>query len=70
MITIWGVFKMLCGLLSTIKIMGNILVLWAVTFYMAALLVGMFTNHSWKNVAIFWGLLAVGSVFFGIALTL
>ena len=50
--------------------MGNILVLWAIGFYLAAFLVGMFTNHSWKNVVIIWGLLAVGSVLFGIALTL
>ena len=50
--------------------MGNILVFWAAGFFLTAIIVGMFTEHSWKYVATTWGLLAVGSIFFGIALTL
>lgn len=50
--------------------MGNILVLWAAGFSLAAIIVGVFTEHNWKTVATTWGLLAVGSVFFGIALIL
>ena len=51
-------------------IMNTILVLVAAIFLMAAILVGSFTENTWKNCAITWALLAVGVVIFGIVLTL
>ena len=50
--------------------MANVSMLVAVTFFVLALIVALTTNHSWRNVGITWGLLAIGCVFFGIALTL
>ena len=51
-------------------IMNTILVLVAAIFLVAAILVGSFTENTWKNCAITWALLAVGVVIFGIVLTL
>lgn len=50
--------------------MGTILVLVAVTFFVAAIIVGSMTNNSWRNVGITYALLVIGIVFFSIALTI
>ena len=50
--------------------MNTILVLVAAAFFVAAILVGAFTENTWRNCAIAWALLAVGVVIFGIVLTL
>lgn len=50
--------------------MSNCMVLMAVMFFMAAIIVGLFTENNWRNTAITWGLLSVGAVLFGLVLTL
>ena len=50
--------------------MNNILTLIAVAFFVAAIIVGTFTESTWRNTAITWALLSVGAVMFGITLTL
>lgn len=42
----------------------------AAVFFIAAIIVGSITDNTWKNVGITWGLLSIGIVLFGIALTL
>ena len=60
----------IAGLGITVGNMGNILALWAVGFSLAAILVGMFTENTWKNTGITWALVLIGAVLLGIALTL
>ena len=50
--------------------MATTLVLIAVAFFVAAIIVGSVTNNSWKSVGFTYGLLSVGAALFGIALTL
>lgn len=50
--------------------MVNVFMLVAVAIIVAAIIVAISTDNSWRNVGITWGLLAIGAVFFGIALTL
>ena len=50
--------------------MANVFMLIAVAIIAAAIIVAISTDNSWRNVGITYGLLAIGSVFFGIALTL
>ena len=50
--------------------MSQYCVMLAMVIWMVAIAFACFTDNSWKNVGISWGLLAVGSMFFGIALTL
>jgi len=50
--------------------MNNILVLIAVMFFVAAIIVGTFTENTAKNLLITWGLLAIGGTLFGIGITL
>ena len=50
--------------------MANIVMLVAIAIIVAAIIVAISTDNSWRNVGITWGLLAIGSVLFGIALTL
>ena len=50
--------------------MANVFMLVAGTIIIAAIIVAISTDNSWRNVGITWGLLAIGCVFFGIALTL
>ena len=50
--------------------MGNILVLWAVGFFLAAILVGFFTENTWRNAGIAWAILSIGIILFAIALAL
>ena len=50
--------------------MNNMVLLVAVMFFVAAIIVGSVTDNTWKNAALTWGLLSVGSVLFGIVLTL
>lgn len=53
----------------TLTNMGNIIVMVAVIFFVAAIIVGSITDNTWKNVGITWGLLSIGIVLFGITLT-
>lgn len=48
----------------------DILMLIAVTVFSIGGLCALLMKPSWKAVAISWGLLAVGCVFFGIGLTI
>ena len=50
--------------------MANVFMLVAVAIFVVTIIVAISTNHSWRNVGITWCLLAIGCVFFGIALTL
>jgi hypothetical protein len=50
--------------------MATYLVIIAMVIWMVAIAFASLTNNSWKNVGISWGLLVLGSLFFGIALTL
>ena len=50
--------------------MSTITLTLAVIFLVAAVLVGSFTENTWKNCGITWTLLAIGSTLFGITLTL
>ena len=50
--------------------MNNLLILIAVGFFLAAIIVGTFTDNTWKNTAITWTLLFIGSITFGIVLTI
>ena len=50
--------------------MANVFMLIAGAVIVAAIIVAISTDNSWRNVGITWGLLAIGCVFFGIALTL
>ena len=50
--------------------MNSIITLIAVVFFMAAILVGIFSNNTWKSVSIVYALLAIGGAIFGFALTL
>jgi hypothetical protein len=50
--------------------MENILITVAVIFFVAAVLVGSFTESTWKNTGITWALLSIGIILFGIILTL
>ena len=50
--------------------MANVFMLIAVAIFVVTLIVAIFTDNSWRNVGISWGLLAIGCMFFGIALTL
>ena len=50
--------------------MANILVLCAVVIWMVTIAFASFSNHSWRNVGISWGLMALGAALFGTALTL
>ena len=50
--------------------MANIVMLVAIAIFVVTLIVAISTDNSWRNVGITYGLLALGIVFFGIALTL
>jgi len=50
--------------------MNNVMILAAVIFCVAAVLTGTFTENSWRNTGITWGLLSIGATLFGIGLTL
>ena len=50
--------------------MGTILVIMAVILGVAAITFGILSEDTWKNLGITWGLLALGWLLFGIALTL
>lgn len=50
--------------------MADLFVILAVTVFVIGLFVALKTDHSWKSVALVWGILALGSVLFGIGLTL
>lgn len=50
--------------------MNSIITLIAATFFIVAILVGIFSENTWKNVGVVYALLAVGSAIFGFALTL
>lgn len=50
--------------------MANILVLVAAIFFVAAIIVAVTTDNSWKHTITTWVILGIGCVFFGIALTL
>jgi hypothetical protein len=50
--------------------MNTVMIILAVIFLVAAILVGSFTENTWRNTAITWGLLSVGAVLFGFVLTL
>jgi hypothetical protein len=50
--------------------MANVFVLIAVAIFVVTIIVAISTDNSWRNVGITWGLLTIGCVFFGIALTL
>jgi hypothetical protein len=49
--------------------MSNIIVMVAVIFFVAAIIVGSIADNTWKNVGITWGFLSIGAILFGIALT-
>ena len=51
-------------------IMANTLVIIAVVIWLVTIAFACLTDHSWRNVGITWGLIVLGAVFFGIALTL
>ena len=51
-------------------IMNNIMTLIAVAFFVAAIIIGTFTENTWKNTVITWVLLSIGATVFGITLTL
>ncbi len=61
-----GCLRLFC---LTLTNMGNIIVMVAVIFFVAAIIVGSITDNTWKNVGITWGLLSIGIVLFGITLT-
>lgn len=50
--------------------MNNLLALIAVGFLLAAIIIGTFTESTWKNTVITWALLSIGAAVFGIVLTL
>lgn len=50
--------------------MSTITLTLAAIFLVAAILVGSFTENTWKNCIRTWTLLAIGSALFGITLTL
>ena len=50
--------------------MTNIIMLIALALIVAAIIVALVTDNSWKNVAITWSLLGTGATIFGIALTI
>ena len=50
--------------------MNTITLLIAVIFFVAAIIIGSFSDNTWKNTAITWALLSVGITMFGITLTL
>lgn len=50
--------------------MANVFMLIAGAIFIVTIIVAISTDNSWRNVGITWGLLAIGCVFFGIALTL
>ena len=50
--------------------MSTITLTLAAIFLVAAILVGSFTESTWKNVGYTWGLLALGATMFGITLIL
>lgn len=50
--------------------MAQYLVITAMLIWMVGIAFACFTDNSWKNTGISWGLLVFGCVFFGIALTL
>lgn len=58
------------GLEIIVGNMAQILVMIAMLIWMVGIAFAVYTDNSWKNVGITWGLLACGCVFFGIALTL
>ena len=50
--------------------MEKILMLLAVAFFVAAIIVGSVADNTWRNTGITWVLLAVGCVSMGILFTL
>ena len=45
------------------------MVITAMVIWVVAIVFASFTDNSWKNVGICWGLLGLGCLFFGITLT-
>lgn len=50
--------------------MANVFMLIAGAIFIVTIIVAISIDNSWRDVGITWGLLAIGIVFFGIALTL
>jgi len=50
--------------------MNSIIILIAMAFFMAAIVVSILSENTWKNVGIVYALLAIGGAIFGFALTL
>ena len=50
--------------------MANVFMLIAIAIFVVTIIVAISTDNSWRNVGITWGLLVIGAVIFGIALTL
>lgn len=50
--------------------LGNILLIIAVIFFVAAIIIGSTTSDNWKSTSITWGCLIVGIVMFSVILTL
>ena len=48
--------------------LGNILLIIAVIFFVAAIIIGSITSDSWKSTSITWGCLLIGITLFGILL--
>ena len=58
------------GKIVTVKIMNTIMMLVAVMFFVAAIIVGAVTDSTWRNCIATWALLLIGITVFGIVLTL
>ena len=50
--------------------MNTVMVILAVIFLVAAILMGSISENTWKNCAYTWALLLIGAMIFGITLTL
>jgi len=50
--------------------MNTILLIIAVIFFVAAIIIGSVTSDSWKSTGITWGCIIIGSILFGVVLTL
>lgn len=56
--------------INAIYKMNVILLIIAVIFFVAAIIIGSVTPDSWKSTGITWGCLIIGILLFGVVLTL
>jgi len=50
--------------------MGELILIIAVIFFVAAIIIGSTTSDSWKSTSITWGCLIIGIILFSVVLTI